>query len=243
MTSHAQVPWPAAARPSAAVACEQLEDRLTPSDATATTPGQGHQPGPATGRTSTGCTDLNGSLVVSGYDGGSGVPGASSCGRATAPPPGPPSWSDVGGAGALHRDRERPRTSRPTDANGPNSSCGRATAPPPAPSWHRPGRHTVEPDRPDERQRHAVLHGRRRRARLRAVEERRHRRRHRPGQGHQPGRRRLVPRQPDERQRHAVLHGRRRRRTATSCGRATAPPPAPCWSRTSTRAAAAQPPT
>ena len=36
-------------------------------------------------------------------------------------------------------------------------------------------------------ERHAVLRGRRRHARHGAVEERRHRRRHRPGQGHQPG--------------------------------------------------------
>ena len=69
----------------------------------------------------------------------------------------------------------------------------------------------------------------------RAVEERRHRRRHRPGQGHQSRQRRLRSQRPDERQRHAVLHGQRRHATATSCGRATARPPAPSWSRTSTR--------
>ncbi len=48
---------------------------------------------------------------------------------------------------------------------------------------------------------------------------------------------RFQPRQPHQRQRHAVLRGRRRHATATSCGRATAPRPAPSWSRTSTRAA------
>ena len=78
-----------------------------------------------------------------------------------------------------------------------------------------PGGDRLGPQRADERQRHAVLHGRRRHARAGAVEERRHRRRHRPGQGHLPRQRRLVS-QPssDERERHAVLRGRRRRRTA-----------------------------
>ena len=47
---------------------------------------------------------------------------------------------------------------------------------------------------PDERERHAVLHGQRRHARRRAVEERRHRRRHRHGHGHQPRQRQLHPR-------------------------------------------------
>ena len=51
---------------------------------------------------------------------------------------------------------------------------------------HQPRRRQLLPQQPDERQRHAVLHGQRRHARQRAVEERRHRRRHRPGQGHQP---------------------------------------------------------
>ena len=55
---------------------------------------------------------------------------------------------------------------------------------------HRPRLRRLVPRRPDERERHAVLHGRRRHARPRAVEERRHRRRHRPGQGHQPRQRR-----------------------------------------------------
>ena len=57
-----------------------------------------------------------------------------------------------------------------------------------------------------------------------------------------PGVSQLLPRQPDERQRHAVLHGQRRRYTGGSCGRATAPPPAPCSSRTSTPAAPARTP-
>ena len=38
--------------------------------------------------------------------------------------------------------------------------------------------------------------------------------------------------------RHALLHGQRRRPRLRSCGRATARPPAPRWSRTSTRAPA-----
>ena len=40
---------------------------------------------------------------------------------------------------------------------------------------------------------------------------------------------------PHERERHAVLRGRRRHALAGACGRATAPPPAPCSSRTSAR--------
>ena len=69
------------------------------------------------------------------------------------------------------------------------TSCGRATAPPPAPCWSRtstPATASSSPASSDERERHAVLHGQRRQPRLRAVEERRHRRRHRAGQGHQP---------------------------------------------------------
>ena len=102
-----------------------------------------------------------------------------------------------------------------------------------------PGSAGSVPRQPDRRQRHAVLHGQRRHARQRAVEERRHRRRHRPGQGHQPRQRRLrTPSELTNVERHAVLRGRRRRPAAWSCGRATAPPPAPSWSRTSTPAPA-----
>ena len=49
-----------------------------------------------------------------------------------------------------------------------------------------PGSASSDPSVADERERHAVLHGQRRHARHGAVEERRHRRRHRPGQGHRP---------------------------------------------------------
>ena len=75
-----------------------------------------------------------------------------------------------------------------------HESCGRATAPPPAPSSSRTSTPAAPalPQQPDERERHAVLHGQRRHARVGAVEERRHRRRHRPGQGHQPRHRQLA---------------------------------------------------
>ena len=49
-----------------------------------------------------------------------------------------------------------------------------------------------------------------------------------------PGRGSGVPARPDERERHAVLHRQRRHPRQRSCGRATAPRPAPSWSRTST---------
>ncbi len=186
-------------------------------------------------------TNVNGTLFFTANDGDAR---RRSCGRATAPRPAP-SWSrtstpaaaaripqyltNVNGTLFFTRQRRR-RTA---------TSCGRATAPPPAPSWSRTSTRAAPARVPahltnvngtlfftanDGAQRHG------------AVEERRHRRRHRPGQGHQPGQRQLVRQHPDERQRHAVLHGQRRRRTAASCGRATAPRPAPCWSRTSTRA-------
>ena len=48
------------------------------------------------------------------------------------------------------------------------------------------------PSEPDRRRRDAVLHRRRRHPRPGAVEVRRHRGGHRPGQGHQPRHRRLV---------------------------------------------------
>ena len=54
-----------------------------------------------------------------------------------------------------------------------------------------------------ERQRHAVLRCGRRHQRHGAVEERRHRARHRDGQGHHPGPGGLVPPAPHRRQRHA----------------------------------------
>ena len=49
-----------------------------------------------------------------------------------------------------------------------------------------------------------------------------------------PGSGSSTPDYADERQRHAVLRRRRRPARASSCGRATAPPPAPSSSRTST---------
>ena len=93
-----------------------------------------------------------------------------------------------------------------------------------------PGADGSELDRPDERQRHAVLRGQRRHARHRAVEERRHRRRHRAGQGHQP-RHRATTTFPSVTNVNGTLfftaddgtHGE-------NCGRATARPPAPCSS-------------
>ena len=75
--------------------------------------------------------------------------------------------------------------------------------------------------------------GQRRHARHGAVEERRHRRRHRAGQGHQPRAGPIVTCQPDRRRRHALLLRRRRGERLLSCGRATARRTARPWSRTS----------
>ena len=80
----------------------------------------------------------------------------------------------------------------------------------------------------------------RQRPRLRAVEDQRDGRRYRPGQGHRAGRRRFLPGIPDRTSRDALLRGRRQRPRDANCGRATAPRPAPSWSRTSTRAAPVQ---
>ena len=116
-------------------------------------------------------------------------------------------------AGSARRTSTARCTSRPTTAR-TGSSCGRATAPPPAPSSSRTSTTTgrlVSPtgsrtstarcsSRPT-----TATDGRR------AVEERRHGRRHRPRQGHQPGARGLVARLADERQRDAVLRRQRRR--------------------------------
>ena len=132
-----------------------------------------------------------------------------SCGRATAPPPAP-SWS---------------RTSTPaaaaltpvslTNVNGTLffaandgthgdelwKSDGTAAGTVLVKDINPGGDRLRTPVDLDERQRHAVLRGRRRRTRLRAVEERRHGRRHRPGQGHQPRQRTARSLGPDERQR------------------------------------------
>ena len=99
-----------------------------------------------------------------------------------------------------------------------------------------PGAAKSSPAVPDGRRRHAVLHGQRRHPRHGAVEERRHRRRHRPGQGRLPPARTARTRRTSSTWTARCSSRRRRRRRATSCGRATAPPPAPSWSRTSTPA-------
>ena len=123
------------------------------------------------------------------------------------------------------------------------SSCGRATAPPPAPSWSRtstPGRRSSIPSFLTNVERHALLHGQRRAHGTELWKS--------DGTAAgtvlvkdiYPGGDRLEPVEPDDRERHAVLHGQRRDPRRRSCGRATAPPPAPCWSRTSTPAAAAR---
>ena len=131
----------------------------------------------------------------------------------------------------LHRRRRHPR----------RGSCGSPTAPPPAPSWSRTSTPSTGYDAArarllDRRRQNAVLHRRRRHPRHGAVEVRRHRGRHRPGQGHQTRRRRSPAASapiPDRCGREVVLHRRRRRRRPSSCGSPTAPRPAPSWSRTS----------
>ena len=99
----------------------------------------------------------------------------------------------------------------------------------------------------DRRRRQAVLHGRRRLQRPRAVDERRHGRRDRAGQ--RPVRRYdlgldifqhngkfVKPAEPNGCQRHAILCGQRRSRWRRNSGNRTARPLAQSWSRTLRRA-------
>ena len=76
-------------------------------------------------------------------------------------------------------------------------SCGSRTAPRRAPSWSRTSTPaaaaTTTPRPPDRCRRDVVLHRRRRHPRSGAVEVRRHRGGHRPGQGHPPRHRRRLP--------------------------------------------------
>ena len=136
-----------------------------------------------------------------------------------------------GHRGAGRRRRHAASSRPPTKPRGP--SCGRATARPRArrSSTSQPGTDSSWPYALEPRGRGRPSSGQRRGARLRAVEERRHAARDGPGQGHRPGGRRPARTcVGHERHRDAVLQrddggtGRR------SCGRATAPPPAPCWS-------------
>ena len=103
-------------------------------------------------------------------------------------------------------------SSRPT--TGPTaSSCGRATGRPPARSWSRtpiPGAWARTRRTSCNVNGTLVLPGVRRQRRLRAVQERRHGRRHGHGQGHLPRLHRLLPRQAHGGGRHLLLHGQRR---------------------------------
>ena len=178
---------------------------------------------------------------------------AASCGRATAPPPAPSLVKDIH-PGAVapayqvpdererHAVLHRPTTARPaqelwkTDGTAAGTVLVKDINPAASDS--------AIAAEPDGRQRHAVLHRQRRRDRQRAVEDRRHRRRHRARQGHQP--RHRSARSPAHLTNvdGTLFFARQRRHApAASCGRATAPPPAPSWSRTSTPAPAARYPT
>ena len=173
-------------------------------------------------------------------------PTASSCGRPTAPPPAPP-WSRTSTAGPCGSYPQNLANVNGTlffqayDASGGYEllkSDGTAAGTGMVKDIY-PGGTGSYPANLTAVGQHLLLRGQRRDPRHRAVEERRHRRRHRPGQGHQPRHGQLLAVGPDERRRDALLHGQRRRPTASSCGRATARPPAPSWSRTSARGPAA----
>ena len=117
----------------------------------------------------------------------------------------------------------------------------RATAPRRARGWSRtsyPGYESSDPESLTASGGRLFFRCRRRHARARAVDQRRHRSGHEACQGHQPRQRRLGTVRTHRRRRHAVLRRRPTRSTGASCGGATAPKPARSWSRTSTRAAA-----
>ena len=153
-----------------------------------------------------------------------------------------PGAATLGSTSPTSRTSPARSSSRPTTAPTASSS-GRATAPRRARCSSRTSpRQPTElvPRLPDERRRHAVLLGRRRHARRRAVEERRHRGRHHARQGHQPGRRTAQPRSTSTNVAARSSSRPTTAATAGSCGRATAPRPARRSSRTSTPAPAAR---
>ena len=134
--------------------------------------------------------------------------------------------------------RRRHRCSSPPTTAPTAASCGRPTAPRPAPSWS-----TDIGDEDDyyggpsslvAARRDAVLHRRRRRARPGAVDVRRHRGRHRPGRGHPSRQLRQRARRTSPPSATRCSSPPATACTARSCGRPTAPRPAPSWSRTST---------
>ena len=127
------------------------------------------------------------------------------------------------------------------------ASCGSPTAPPAGTVLVKdiiPGGAGTQPSaRPDRGRRHAVLHRRRRRARPRAVEVRRHRRRA-PSWSRTsgPALTAATPYDLTAVGRHAVLHRRRRRPRPRAVEVRRHRRPARCWSRTSSPAATAADP-
>ena len=151
--------------------------------------GQGHQPRQRSARTPGNLTNVNGTLFFTANDGTHGYELWKSDGTAA----GTVLVKDINPGRRLvpasPDERQRHAVLRGLRRMRRATSCGRATARPPAPRWSRtstPAAASSDPSQPDERQRHAVLRGLRRHRRAGAVEERRHRRRHRPGQGHRP---------------------------------------------------------
>ena len=96
-----------------------------------------------------------------------------------------PAAGQLGDRRTILTERQRHALLRRQRRHARATSSGRATAPPPAPCWSR----TSNPARQlgphsSRRERHALLRRQRRRPRPRALEERRHSRRHRAREGH-----------------------------------------------------------